>query len=469
MPVVWRALIRPNHKDIGALYLSLSCLGGFMGGVLAMLSSLHLVGQSAAVNSPGWDAVMTAHGLLMVFWFVMPALIGGMGNWLVPLMLGAPDTAFPRLNALSFWALASGFVLVLAGALVRSPLAPDLMLWSLCLAGVSALLGALNFIVTILNMRAAGLCLHQMPLFCWSILVTSFLLLLAVPVLAGGITLMVGDHSQDALFTGSGAALLTRLFWFFGHPEAYIIILPAFGIISQIVATFARRPIAGGLVVAYAMVAIGLLGFVVWAHRMFVPASLEGYFKMAPMIIAIPGAIPFVAWIITLIKGRVVLKTPMLWALGFICLFVIGGFMGMSMVLHGASGRYMLVAHLHYMLSMGAAFAIFAGFYYWVGKVTGRPYPEFWGKLHFWMFFAGVNLTFFPMQFSYLPGWASLSAAGALLSGLASLVFLYVLARVFTAPRSLAANYWGAGATSLEWAVPSPVPYETFQDLPVVR
>lgn len=440
-----------------------------MGGVLAMLSSLHLVGQSVVVNSPAWDAVMTAHGLLMVFWFVMPALIGGMGNWLVPLMLGAPDTAFPRLNALSFWLLAAGFVLVLAGALVRGPIAADLMLWSLCLAGVSALLGALNFIVTILNMRATGLCLHAMPLFCWAILVTSFLLLLAVPVLAGGVTLMVGDHSQTALLTGSGTALFTRLFWFFGHPEAYIIILPAFGVISQIIATFTRRPIAGGLVVAYAMVAIGLLGFIIWAHRMFVPAGLEGYFHAAPLIIAIPSAIPFVAWIVTLVKGRIMLKTPMLWALGFICLFVIGGFMGMSMVLAGASGRYMLVAHLHYMLSMGAAFAIFAGFYYWVGKVSGRPYPEFWGKLHFWTFFLGVNLTFFPMQFSAYHDWAMISAFGAFLSGVSALIFVYVLFRVFLSERTLAANYWGPGAATLEWTVPSPPPLHTFKDLPVAR
>lgn len=466
----WRVLVGTNHKDIGTLYILLAVLGACVGGVLAMLSSLHLAGQGNGYESQGWTLVMTAHGLVMVFWFVMPALIGGIGNWFVPLMLGAPDTAFPRLNALGFWLLALGFVCVVLGALLQTPGAAMLLFVSVQLAGLSALLGAVNFIVTSLNMRAVGLCLHKMPLFCWSILVTSFLLVLAVPVLAGAVTLLLAHHNLTFLLRGDGAQLFAHLFWFFGHPEAYIIILPAIGIISQIVSAFARRPLAGSLAVAYSMVAIGLLGFVVWAHRVFIPSGLEGYFRAAPLVIAVPGVVPFVSWIVTLTKGRIMLKTPMLWALGFICLFVIGGVMGVvGMEGAGRLGRYMLMAHLHYMLSMGAVFAIFAGFYYWVGKVTGRPYPEFWGKLHFWTFFIAVNLTFFPMQFTHLPDWARLSAAGALLSGVSSLIFVYVVGRVFTSRRSLSANYWGNEEGSLEWSVPSPVPCETFADLPVVH
>lgn len=465
----WHVLVGTNHKDIGTLYILLAVLGGCVGGVLAMLSSLHLVGQGHDAESQGWTLVMTAHGLVMVFWFAMPALIGGMGNWFVPLMLGAADTAFPRLNALGVWLLALGFVCVVLGALLQTPNAAVFLFVSVQLAGLSALLGAINFIVTIFNMRAVGLCLHKMPLFCWSILVTSFLLLLAVPVLAGAVTLLLAHHSPTFLLRGDGARLFAHLFWFFGHPEAYIIILPAIGIISQIISTFARRPLVGALAVAYAMVAIGLLGFVVWAHRVFIPSGLEGYFRAAPLLIAVPGVVPFVSWIVTLYRGRIMLKTPMLWALGFICLFVIGGLMGVGMEGTGRLGRYMLVAHLHYMLSMGAAFAIFAGFYYWVGKITGRSYPEFWGKLHFWTFFIGVNLTFFPMQFSHLPDWAGLSAVGALLSGVSSLIFVYVVWRVFISRWGLAADYWGNERGSLEWSVPSPVPYETFIDLPVVR
>lgn len=468
---LWRVLVSTNHKDIGALYILMAFIGGCVGGVLSVLVGQQLMTATHGLVSQGnvWNEVITAHGLVMIFWFVMPALIGGMGNWLVPLLIGAADTAFPRLNLLSFWLLALGFVMVLLGLLSRSALAPDFSVCALSLAGLSALLGSCNFIVTILNMRATGLGLHKMPLFCWSILVTSFLLLLAVPVLAAVATLLAVGHSPLLSPTQDNPALFAQLFWFFGHPEGYIVILPAFGVVSQIIATFTGRPVSAYLAVVYAMVAIGLIGFVAWAHRLFFPVWADDYVGVVALALAVSGAVPFIAWGMTLYRARIIYKTPMLWALGFMFLFLAGGVMGIIMALTGTHNIYGLVAHLHYVLSMGAAFAIFGGFYYWVGKVSGRPYPEFWGKLHFWALFLGVNLTFFPMQFSVYHGWAMVSATGALLSGISTLVFFYVLFRVLVSGRILADNYWGEGATTLEWHVSSPPPLHTFKDLPSVR
>lgn len=467
----WRMLVSCNHKDIGTLYSLLAFIGGCVGGVLSMLVGQQLMGSTHGLiaNGNGWNAVITAHGLVMIFWFVMPALIGGMGNWFVPLMIGAADTAFPRLNLLSFWLLALGFVLVLLGLLSSSSLAPCFSLASLYLAGLSALLGGSNFIVTILNMRAVGLSLHKMPLFCWSILVTSFLLVMVVPVMAGAVTVLLETHGGSLSLAAGGLVPFKHLFWFFGHPEAYIIILPAFGIVSQIISTFTGRPIRGGLAVAYAMVAIGLIGFVVWAHLLFFPAGVGHYLGAVALVLALPGAVPFTAWGLTLYKADIACKTPLLWALGFMFLFAAGGIMGMVMALTGTRNIYALVVHLHYVLSMGAAFAIFAGFYYWIGKVSGRPYPEFWGKLHFWSFFLGVNLTFFPMQFSLYHGWAMVSTGGALLSGVSALIFIYVLFRIFISERQLSGNYWGEGATTLEWSVPSPATSHMLEGLPSVR
>ena len=467
----WHVLASTNHKDVGTLFILMAFMGGCVGGVLSMLVGQQLAGASHGFIANGniWNAVITAHGVVMIFWFVVPALIGGMGNWFVPLMIGAADTAFPRLNLFSFWVLALGFAFMLFGVLLHSPLAPDFSFGALYLAGLSALLGAVNFIVTILNMRIAGLGLHKMPLFCWSLLVTSFLLLLVVPVLAAAVTMLVLTQGAGSLATQANPALFGHLFWFFGHPEAYIIILPALGVVSQIVSTFTGRPIWGRIAVAYAMMAIGLIGFVVWAHRLFFPASMDHYVNLAALVLAIPGAIPFIAWGMTIYRSQIRYKTPMLWALGFMAQFIIGGVMGMVMALTKAHNGYSMVAHLHYMLSMGAAFAIFGGFYYWVGKVSGRPYPEFWGKVHFWSFFLGANLTFFPMQFSLYHGWAVISSFGAVLSGVSALVFVYVIFRVLVSEQRLKENYWGPAATTLEWSVPSPAPLHTFEDLPCLN
>ena len=512
---VRRWLMSTNHKDIGTLYISMAFVGACVGGVLSEIMRQQLMYPHNDIVTSGttWNAIITAHGLIMIFWFVMPALIGGFGNWFIPMMIGAPDMAFPRLNNMSFWFLAAGFVFVMLGLTLGdgtgsgwtiyppldnsqySPgIATDFSLFSLHLAGVSSLLGAINFIATILNMRAPGMTLHKMPLFCWAILVTAFLLLLAIPVLAGAVTMLIMDRNFGTSFFepagGGDPVLFQHLFWFFGHPEVYIMILPAFGIVSHVVSTFSRKPIFGYLGMAYAMVIIGFVGFVVWAHHMFVSGiSVDSriYFEVATLVIAVPTGIKVFSWIATMWGGSIEFKTPMLWAVGFIFLFVIGGATGVILANAGLDQElhndYFLIAHFHYVLSMGATFAVFAGFYYWIGKMSGHPYPEFWGKVHFWTFFIGVNLTFFPQHFLGLAGmprrypdyadafagWNFVSSVGSIISGLSTLVFFYVLYRVFTSRQALADNYWGEGATTLEWAVPSPAPHHTFEDVPVIR
>jgi cytochrome c oxidase subunit 1 len=428
-------------------------------------------------------------------------------------MIGAPDMAFPRLNNISFWLLVPAYLMLTASLFVGNgpgtgwtlypPLSEstyhpgpsmDLALFGLHLAGASSILSASNFIATIFNMRAPGMTLHKMPLFVWSMLVTAFLLLLAVPVLAGAITMLITDRNFGTAFFrpdgGGDPVLFQHLFWFFGHPEVYIVILPAFGIISHVVPTFSNKPAFGYLGMAYAMVAIGVVGFVVWAHHMFtsgIEVDTKAYFGAATMVIAVPTGIKIFSWIATMWGGSIQFRTPMLFAIGFIFTFTIGGVTGVKLASPGLDvavhNTYYVIAHFHYVMAMAAAYGIFAGYYYWIGKMSGRQYPEFWGKVHFWSFLIGTNILFFPMHFlgaQGMPrrypdypdaywGWHFVASVGGAIAWASFFVFCYVVWATLRHGERVAANPWGAGATTLEWQVSSPPPFHTFEELPRVR
>ncbi|ESQ74479.1 cytochrome c oxidase subunit I [Asticcacaulis sp. AC402] len=535
-----RWVFTTNHKDIGTLYLIFAIMAGIVGGAMSGFIRWELAAPGLQVFAPGsmldamglfdvsnpanakhaYNSFVTAHAVIMIFFMVMPAMIGGFGNWFVPIMIGSPDMAFPRLNNISFWLLIASWILLCVSLFVPSgpgagqhgfaggwtmypPMSShtgspgqafDLIILSFHLSGASSILGAINFITTIFNMRAPGMTLHRMPLFAWSVLVTTFLLLLSMPVFAGAITMLLTDRNFNTSFFdaagGGDPVMYQHLFWFFGHPEVYILILPGFGIISHIVSTFSRKPIFGYLAMAYAMVAIGVVGFVVWAHHMYTVGmnfDLRAYFVLATMVIAVPTGVKVFSWIATMWGGTITFTVPMQWAIGFIFLFTVGGVTGV--VLSNAAidiplhDTYYVVAHFHYVLSLGAVFSIFAGFYYWYEKMFGIKYNAFLGTLHFWVMFVGVNLIFFPQHFLGLQGmprryvdyptgyeyWNKISSYGYLITVVGVLIFLIMLVESVIRRRKAEANPWGEGATTLEWTLSSPPPYHQFSELPIIK
>ena len=504
-----RWLLTTNHKEIGSLYLIFSLTMFFVGGIFALVVRAELFQPGLQLVEPEFfNQMTTMHGLIMVFAAVMPAFTG-LANWMIPLQIGAPDMALPRLNNFSFWLLPVAFALLLSTLLMPgggpnfgwtfyaplsttyAPASTTFFILALHIAGISSILGAINIIATILNMRAPGMRMMDMPLFVWTWLITAFLLIAVMPVLAGVITMMLMDINFGTSFFdaagGGDPVLFQHLFWFFGHPEVYIMILPAFGIVSAIIPTFARKPLFGYASMVYATAAIALLSFLVWAHHMFIvglPLTAELFFMYSTMLIAVPTGVKVFNWVTTLFRGSISFEPPMLFALAFVVLFTIGGFSGLMLAIAPADFQYhdtyFVVAHFHYVLVPGAIFAIMAGVYYWLPKWTGHYPNERLAQCHFWCSIIGVNLTFFPMHFAGLAGMPRripdyalqfadfnlLSSIGAFFFGASQLLFVLVIVLCVRGGQKAPAKAW-EGAVALEWSVPSPAPLHTFETPPV--
>ncbi|TGG91515.1 cytochrome c oxidase subunit I [Natronospirillum operosum] len=508
---LWRWVVTTNHKDIGAMYLWFSFAMFLLGGAFAMVIRAELFQPGFSLVEPEFfNQMTTMHGLIMVFGAVMPAFVG-LANYMIPLMIGAPDMALPRLNNLSFWILPFAFLILVStlfmagggpnfGWTFYAPLSttygpPSTVFFILAMhiMGASSIMGAINIIVTIWNMRAPGMTWMKMPLFVWTWLITAFLLIMVMPVLAGLITMMLLDITAQTSFfnaAGGGSPLLFQhLFWFFGHPEVYIMILPAFGIISAIIPAFARKPLFGYASMVYATAAIAILSFFVWAHHMFtvgMPFAAQLFFMISTMIIAVPTGVKVFNWVATMIGGSMTFEVPMLFAIAFVVLFTIGGFSGLMLAIapvdYQYHDTYFVVAHFHYVLVPGAVFSIMAGVYYWLPKWTGHMFHEGLAKVHFWMSFIGVNVAFFPQHFLGLAGmprripdyplqfanFNMISSMGAFLFGLSQLLFMFIVIKCVMGGKKAEAKPW-EGAEGLEWDLPSPLPYHTFETPPKIK
>lgn len=503
-----RWLFTTNHKDIGTLYLWFAFLMFFVGGASAMVIRAELFQPGLTLVTPEFfNQLTTMHGLIMIFGAVMPALVG-FANWMIPLMIGAPDMAMPRMNNWSFWILPVAFTILISTMFMEGggpnfgwtfyaplsttygPNSTDFFIFSVHLMGMSSILGSINVVATILNLRTPGMTLMQMPLFCWTWLITAFLILAVMPVLAGAVTMVLADrHLGTSFFNAGGGGdpvLFQHIFWFFGHPEVYIIILPAFGIISEIIPTFSRKKLFGYTSMVIAVAAIAFLSFTVWAHHMFLtgmPNAGEIFFMYLTMLIAVPTGVKVFNWVSTMFKGELTFETPMLYAIAFIILFTLGGFTGLMLSIAPADFQYhdsyFVVAHFHYVMVAGSLMAIFGGVYYWLPKWTGHMYSETLGKLHFWLTMFSFNLTFFPMHFVGLAGmprripdyalqfaeFNKIASIGAFTLGLSQFIFLYVVIKTIRGGAKATARVWD-GAEGLEWTVPSPAPYHTFNTPP---
>ena len=509
---IGRWLFTTNHKDIGTMYLVFSLIMFLVGGAMALVIRAELFMPGMQLVDPGFfNTMTTVHALIMVFGAVMPATVG-LANWMIPMQIGAPDMALPRMNNFSFWLLVAAFSLLIlslfmpgggpaAGWTLYPPLvlqtgdALPLAIFAIHLAGASSIMGAINIIVTIMNLRAPGMGLLKMPLFVWTWLITAYLLIAVMPVFAGAVTMLLTDHFFGTTFFaaagGGDPVLYQHVFWFFGHPEVYIMILPAFGIVSEIIPTFSRKPLFGYDSMVYATASIAFLSFIVWAHHMFtvgMPLAGEMFFMLSTMLIAVPTGVKVFNWTATMWKGSMTFEPPMLFALAFLFLFTIGGFSGLMMAIAPVDFQYhdtyFIVAHFHYVLVPGAVFAIMAGVYYWLPKWTGHMYDMKLSKIHFWMSTIFVNVLFFPQHFLGLAGmprripdystqfadWNMVSSIGAFGFGLSQLLFVYIIWKCAKGGAKASAVVWdGARTTSLEWTVPSPAPYHTFDEAPVVK